>query len=444
MQETIVAIATATGRSGVGIIRLSGKTVPDIATKLFGHSPTPRRAVLRNFTDADGTVIDSGVVIYFAAPHSYTGEHVLELQGHGSPIVLQLLLRRCVALGARLAEPGEFTKRAFLNQKLDLAQAESVADLIDADSEAAAKSAMRSLQGEFSGLIQALLAKLIHLRMLVEACLDFPEEDIDFLQAADALGQLKQLQKQVAAVQASTKQGALLREGVQIVLIGQPNVGKSSLLNRLAGEEIAIVTEIAGTTRDTVRELIHVDGVPLHIIDTAGLRETDDIVEKIGIARTWTAIEKADIALLLLDSRLAISAEEQLILAKLPANIRILRVHNKIDLMPNAALLLTKNSLTDCYLSAKTGQGLSDLRQNLLSLVGWQGNSEGLYLARTRHVCALQQVALHLQTALACYLQVEFFAEELRLAQLALSSITGEFSADDLLGEIFSRFCIGK
>ena len=265
MQETIVAIATATGRSGVGIIRLSGKTVPDIAKQLFGHSPTPRRAVLRHFTDADGAVIDSGVVIYFAAPHSYTGEHVLELQGHGSPIVLQLLLRRCIALGARLAEPGEFTKRAFLNQKLDLAQAESVADLIDADSEAAAKSAMRSLQGEFSALIQALLAKLIHLRMLVEACLDSPQEDIDFLQAADALGQLQQLQTQVAAVQASTKQGALLREGVQIVLIGQPNVGKSSLLNRLAGDEIAIVTEIAGTTRDTVRELIHVDGGYVHL-----------------------------------------------------------------------------------------------------------------------------------------------------------------------------------
>lgn len=444
MQETIVAIATATGRSGVGIIRLSGKTVPDIAKQLFGHSPTPRRAVLRHFTDADGTVIDSGVVIYFAAPHSYTGEHVLELQGHGSPIVLQLLLRRCVALGARLAEPGEFTKRAFLNQKLDLAQAESVADLIDADSEAAAKSAMRSLQGEFSALIQALLAKLIHLRMLVEACLDFPEEDIDFLQAADALGQLQQLQTQVAAVQASTKQGALLREGVQIVLIGQPNVGKSSLLNRLAGDEIAIVTEIAGTTRDTVRELIHVDGVPLHIIDTAGLRETDDVVEKIGIARTWAAIEKADIALLLLDSRLAMSAEEQLILAKLPATIRTIRVYNKIDLMPDATPLLAKNSLTECYLSAKTGQGLIDLRQNLLTLAGWQGNSEGLYLARARHVLALQQVALHLETAFACYLQVEFFAEELRLAQLALSSITGEFTADDLLGEIFSRFCIGK
>ena len=439
-QDLIAAIATAPGRGGVGVVRLSGPALLEVGNLLTGKALRPRHAHFCDFRAADGGVLDNGLALYFPAPHSFTGEDVLELQGHGGPLVLNMLLRRCLELGARLAEPGEFTRRAFLNGKLDLAQAESVADLIDAESEAAARSAVRSLQGAFSREIQQLVDGLVHLRMLVEATLDFPEEDIDFLQAADAMGQLRGLQQQLQAVRQSARQGSILREGLQVVLIGQPNVGKSSLLNRLAGQELAIVTDVAGTTRDTVRELIQIDGVPLHIIDTAGLRATEDVVEQMGIARAWAAIERADLALLLLDSRHGVGPEEGAILGRLPARLPVLQVFNKIDLLEGAA-----QPVGDLLrVSAKTGAGIDELRQKILESVGWQGSSEGLFLARARHLDAIGRAAQHLLGAEQNYPAIELMAEELRLAQLALAEITGEFSADDLLGEIFSRFCIGK
>ncbi len=439
--DTIAAIATAPGRGGVGVIRVSGRDIAAVCDGLIGRELKPRFAHFARFKAKDGAVLDEGLALFFPGPNSFTGEDVLEIQGHGGPVVLKMLLARCVELGARLAEPGEFSKRAFLNDKLDLAQAEAVADLIDAQSEAAARSALRSLSGAFSSEIRTLVDGLIHLRMLVEATLDFPEEDIDFLEAADAKGQLSGLRTQLEKVLATATQGRLLREGMHIVLIGQPNVGKSSLMNALAGDEVAIVTDIAGTTRDTVREQILLEGVPVHIIDTAGLRETDDVVEKIGIERTWSAIEKADLALLLLDSREGLTAHDQAIVARLPQGLKVLRVFNKIDLTGEVAGLLAED---EAHVSAREGTGLPVLRRKILEIAGWQGAHEAVFIARERHLEAIRRARGHLDGAASAYFQIEIFAEELRLAQNALSEITGEFTPDDLLGVIFSRFCIGK
>ncbi|MCX2862579.1 tRNA uridine-5-carboxymethylaminomethyl(34) synthesis GTPase MnmE [Paucibacter sp. PLA-PC-4] len=453
-QDPIVAVATAPGRGAVGIVRVSSaQDLTPVVEALCGKTLKPREASYLPFRAADGEAIDRGLALLFPAPHSYTGEHVLELQAHGGPVVLQLLLARCMEAGAgmrmRLAEPGEFTQRAFLNGKLDLAQAEAVSDLIDASTEAAARSASRALAGALSGEVGELRDALIKLRMLVEATLDFPEEEIDFLQQADALGQLDRLHARLAAVLDRTQQGALLREGIKVVLAGQPNVGKSSLLNALAGAELAIVTPIPGTTRDKVSQTIQIEGVPLHISDTAGLRETEDEVERIGVARSWDAIADADVVLFLHDlSRIGqpdYEAEDRLINERLQGvdTGRILQVFNKADTAHGQSLV--PGAIT---LSAKTGTGLSELRQRLLRLVGWHATPEGLFIARERHVQALKRTREHLELAKAVATQqppaLDLLAEELRLSHDALGEITGAFSADDLLGEIFSRFCIGK
>ena len=468
-QPTIAAIATAAGRGGVGVIRISGSQLLPIAQAITGgKTPKPRTALYTDFLDEHGNAIDNGILLYFAAPASFTGEDVIELQGHGGQIVLQMLLNRCLQLGARIAEAGEFTKRAFLNNKLDLAQAESVADLIDASSQAAARMAVRSLKGAFSKQIHHLVDDLITLRMLVEATLDFPEEEIDFLEAADAQGKLAALQNELSTILSTASQGAILREGMNVVLVGAPNVGKSSLLNALAGDDIAIVTHIAGTTRDTVREHITLDGVPIHITDTAGLRETDDLVEKIGIERSEKAAQNADVALILIDPAEGINAATQAILDKLPSSLTRIVIHNKADLRHEAPSRVdnhigslkmsaarfseaktsadkTDTPATLINLSAKTGAGLDLLKQALLDAVGWQGESEGLFLARSRHIHALETAQRELDNAALCgNHQLELLAEHLRLAQNACSEITGEFTADDLLGAIFSRFCIGK
>ncbi len=439
--DLIAAIATAPGRGGIGVVRLSGPDLSAVILGVIGRSLQPRHATYTPFLDRSGMALDEGIAIYYPAPASYTGEDVLELQGHGGPQVLQMILERCLELGARPAEPGEFSRRAFLNGKIDLAQAEAIADLIDAQSREAARSAVRSLQGAFSVEVRAMVEALTRLRMLVEATLDFPEEEIDFLRQADASGQLDDIARRLQSVQARARQGALLREGMTVVLIGQPNVGKSSLLNRLAGYEAAIVTDIAGTTRDTVRETIQIKGVPIHVVDTAGLRKTTDPVESQGIARTWDAVAKADAALLLVDAAHGVSAREADILAALP-DIPLLTVHNKIDLTHEPARV--SDDGREIWLSAKEGTGLDLLEQRLLELAGWQIVEEGSFMARSRHLAALNQAARHLTAARASLAQLELFAEELRLAQEALSAITGEFTADDLLGEIFSRFCIGK
>jgi tRNA modification GTPase len=447
----------------VGIVRVSGKSLVALMQLLFGRALPAREAMYLPFTDAQGAPIDQGLAIYFPAPHSFTGEDVLELQAHGGPVVLQLLLARClqaaqhttpagaaVLPGLRLATAGEFSERAFLNDKIDLAQAEAIADLIDASTEAAARSASRSLAGAFSQEIHQLRDALIHLRMLVEATLDFPEEEIDFLRKADAQGQLQRLQQRLHAVSQRAQQGALLREGIKVVIAGQPNAGKSSLLNALAGAELAIVTPIAGTTRDKVQQTIQIEGVPVHVVDTAGLRESADEVEKIGIERAWDAIEGADAVLFLHDLTRANAPDYQAgdaaiaaaMARKVSARVPVLDIWNKADAsdtaLPAAGLVL----------SAKTGAGLDALRRELLKLAGWQPGAEGVYMARERHVQALQQVASHLEFAsahLAAQAQsLDLLAEELRLAQNALNQITGEFSSDDLLGVIFSSFCIGK
>ncbi len=419
--DTIAAIATAPGRGGIGVVRVSGKLAATIASGILGKLPQPRSATLRRFLDEKHDALDEGIALYFPSPHSYTGEDVLELQGHGGPAVLQMVLRRCLSLGARLAEPGEFSKRAFLNDKLDLAQAESVADLIDAASESAAKSALRSLQGEFSQRVHSLTDALIELRMLVEATLDFPEEEIDFLQRADAFGKLSAIQARLADVVNTARQGVLLRDGLQIVLIGQPNVGKSSLLNRLAGEEVAIVTAIPGTTRDTIRQSIEIEGIPLHIIDTAGLRVTQDEVEQMGIARTWAAIEKANLALLLIDASKGVVASDLEILEKMPINLPVLKVFNKIDLFGDAARQAEAGGETAIYLSAKSGQGMDLLHDHILRIAGWQPSGEGVFMARERHLRALSSADEHVTIASQSQGQLEFFAEELSLAQKALS-----------------------
>ncbi|WP_200876864.1 tRNA uridine-5-carboxymethylaminomethyl(34) synthesis GTPase MnmE [Methylotenera sp. L2L1] len=442
--DTIAAIATASGAGGIGVVRVSGPLSQAIAISILGQCPKPRHAAYLDFIQADGDLIDSGIAIFYPNPHSYTGEDVLELQGHGGTALMQILLARCIALGARQAEPGEFTRRAYLNDKMDLAQAEAVADVINAATVEAAKSAVRSLSGEFSQHINALLLKLIDLRMYVEACLDFPEEEIDFITQGRVADKLAVIIDELTVVFAKAKQGSLLREGINVVLVGQPNVGKSSLMNQLAGEEVAIVTSIAGTTRDTIKNAIQINGVPLHVIDTAGLRETDDEVEKFGIARTWRATETANIALLLVDAAHGITETEKLILERLPQEIPKIWVHNKIDVTQEPALIEEKDKATHVYISAKTGAGLELLKSHLLKLAGYQNNAEGIFMARARHLSALAQVCGHLDIAAGQISSAELVAEELRLAQEALSTITGEFTPDDLLGEIFSKFCIGK
>ncbi len=464
--DPIAAIATAPGRGGVGIVRVSGKGLAPLVEVLCGRALTPREATYLPFRDAAGEPIDQGLALYFPAPHSYTGEDVLELQAHGGPVVLQLLLARCLEAaraagaaggapclpGLRVAQPGEFTERAFLNDKIDLAQAEAIADLIDASTAAAARSASRSLAGAFSKEIHQLRDALIHLRMLVEATLDFPEEEIDFLRKADARGQLSGLQQTLAQVMRRAQQGALLREGIKVVIAGQPNAGKSSLLNALAGAELAIVTAVPGTTRDKVQQTIQIEGVPLHVIDTAGLRESSDEVERIGIARAWDEIAAADAVLFLhdltrcdaIEYRAADAAIASAMAEKLPKTVPIIDVWNKSDCVPHAAL----PEGSGVALSARTGEGLERLRRTLLDVAGWQAAPEGVFIARARHVQALQAVEARLADAAAQLLSdgpaLDLLAEDLRLAQNALGAITGEFSSDDLLGVIFSSFCIGK
>lgn len=462
-QDPIVAIATAPGRGAVGIVRISGRGLTAISQALCARGLKPREATYTAFLDADGVAIDQGLALFFPGPNSFTGEDVLELQAHGGPVVLQLLLSRCLQAAAqsgpnslpllphlRVALPGEFSERAFLNNKLDLAQAEAIADLIDASTEAAARSATRSLSGAFSQEIHHLRDALIHLRMLVEATLDFPEEEIDFLRKADAHGQLSNLQQSLDSVLGRARQGALLREGIKVVIAGQPNAGKSSLLNALAGAELAIVTAIPGTTRDKVQQTIQIEGVPLHVIDTAGLRDGVDEVEQIGIARAWEAITQADAVLFLHDLTRCDAPEyraddahiAEVMAGKLPKSVPIIHVWNKAD-------AVTLAHVGECLLlSAKNGSGLDALRARLLQVAGWQSVTEGVFIARARHVQALHAVQMHLQAAqmhLDIHSQaLDLLAEELRLAQNALCVITGEFTSDDLLGVIFSSFCIGK
>jgi tRNA modification GTPase len=445
--DTISALATPAGRGGVGIIRVSGPLVVVIAQKILGKLPAPRQAAYLPFYDLDGNIIDTGLALYFPHPHSFTGEDVLELQGHGGPVVLDLLLQQTLQLGARLARPGEFSEQAFLNDKIDLAQAEAIADLIDAGSEQAARSAMQSLQGVFSDWVHATVEMLTELRMFVEAAIDFPEEEIDFLADERVSEKLRFLREDIDQVMVTAHQGQLLREGMRIVLAGQPNTGKSSLLNALAGRESAIVTEIPGTTRDVLKEEINIDGMPLHIIDTAGLRESGDVVEQEGIRRTWREIEQADCVLLLLDDRQGFGAAEENILAQLPQRLPVTRVFNKIDLSGAQAQVLEDEYGVKVKLSAKSGEGIDLLRDHLKTRVGYQGTTDGLFMARRRHLDALERARLHIENGFE-QLQVhqagELLAEELRLAQQALGEITGEVSSDELLGRIFTSFCIGK
>lgn len=442
--DIIAAVATPAGRGGLGVVRVSGPNLERLVQALLGKVPEPRRATHTRFCDADGHPIDDGVALYFKSPASFTGEDVLELQGHGGPVVMHMLLRRCLELGARVAEPGEFTRRAYLNDKLDLAQAEAVADLIDAASEKAARAAVRSLQGEFSEAVHALERDLIELRMLVEATLDFPEEEIDAVDRVHARERVQQLRENLEKLLARARQGARLRSGLHVVLAGQPNVGKSSLLNRLAGEERAIVTPIPGTTRDALRESIEIDGVPLSVVDTAGLRETSDEIEKIGIERTWREIEQADALLLVVDARKGVTAEDEAILGRMPVRLKRIVVHNKIDIAELEPGTKKTDEGVTVFLSAKRGDGIEDLRRALLAVAGLDAQEEDVFIARERHVAALRRAGEHLAEALEPKHHVELTAEELRLAHNALGTITGEFSADDLLGEIFSRFCIGK
>ena len=467
--DPIAAIVTAPGRGAVGIVRLSGRNLAPLMSALFGRALQPRHATYLPFLDAAGQPIDHGIALHFPAPHSYTGEEVLELQGHGGAVVLQMLLQRCLqagaALGLRLAQPGEFTQRAFLNDKLDLAQAEAVADLIDASTEAAVRSANRSLAGAFSTQVQALLQALTELRMLVEATLDFPEEDIDFVRQADVQGRLQRQAALLEEIRGQARQGALLRDGLRIVIAGQPNAGKSSLLNALAGAELAIVSPVAGTTRDKIQQTLQIEGVPLHVIDTAGLRDSTDLVEQMGVARAWQEIDTADAVLFLHDGarlwgagtddlaaladaracREADAAIAALLRQRLPERVPVIDVWNKQDLLSHAQRAGLPPGIA---LSTRTGEGLAALRAALLQAAGWQPAAEGGFMARQRHLQALERVAVHLGEAQAHLAApaplLDLLAEELRLAQNALSEITGAFGADDLLGVIFSRFCIGK
>ncbi|APV52306.1 tRNA uridine-5-carboxymethylaminomethyl(34) synthesis GTPase MnmE [Betaproteobacteria bacterium GR16-43] len=442
--DTIAAIATPAGRGGIGVVRVSGARAGDIAVSILGELPPVRHATLARFRGASGDVIDSGIALFFGSPHSYTGEHVLELQGHGGPVVMRELLRRCVELGARVADPGEFTRRAFLNDRIDLAQAESVADLIDASSAEAAASAARSLEGEFSRYIHELVEGLIDLRMHVEACIDFPEEEIDPADRSALATKLGNLRARLEALLVQARQGAVLRDGLTVVLVGPPNVGKSSLLNRLAGEDIAIVTPIAGTTRDFVRATINVEGVPIHLIDTAGLRDSPDEVERIGIERAWKAIQSAGAVLYIAEAGDASRREEALFSDRLPRGTPVAHVTNKIDLTGAPPSSEGDERDKRIRVSARTGAGLEALRAWLLHTAGWRPHGEGLFMARERHLVALHAARERLAAAGDNTQAFELYAEDLKLAQEALGSITGAVTADDLLGEIFSRFCIGK
>jgi len=439
--DTIAAIATAPGRGGIGVVRVSGAGLGAFALALCGRAPRPRTAHFTRFLDEHERPIDEGVLLYFAAPASFTGEDVIELQGHGGPVVMQMLLERCLQLGARLAEPGEFTRRAFLNGKLDLAQAEGVADLIEASTAAAARSAVRSLSGQFSEEVHRITDALIDLRMLVEATLDFPEEEIDFLERARAMPRLEGIREALEGVLDRARQGALLRSGLNVVLVGAPNVGKSSLLNQLAGEERAIVTDVAGTTRDALRETIQIEGIPLHIIDTAGLRDTEDRVERIGIERTWREIARADVILHLVEAGVATEVDLD---ESLPQGVERIVVANKIDLVGLPPGRVDAGGRVRLQVSARSGEGVELVRQELLRIAGWHAHGEDVILARERHLLALREALRHVEAAGTQLGALELFAEELRLAQEELGTITGEFSADDLLGVIFSRFCIGK
>ena len=442
--DTIAAIATPPGNGGVGIIRISGTLVTEIAKQLLNKSLIPRHALFSSFIDDDGSVIDSGITLYFPAPASYTGEDILELQGHGGSVVLDMLLRRVLSLGARLANPGEFTERAFLNNKLDLAQAEAVADLIESSTEQSVRSAQKSMQGVFSAQINKLVDELTELRTYVEAAIDFVDEEIDFLTDGVVENRIIKLLDKIQQIQKTAQQGRLLRDGMTVVLAGKPNAGKSSLLNALAGHEAAIVTDIAGTTRDVLRERIQLDGMPLHIIDTAGLRESDNAIEKEGIRRAHEEIRKADKILLLID---ASEPETQDLLKTLPTNIDITRIYNKIDLLSLAPSIKQTEHSTSCYLSIKTGDGLELLKQHLKQSVGFNEATDNVFIARRRHIEALRKGHEFVQSALN-QLQTsqagELVAEDLRQAQNSLAEITGQFTSDDLLGKIFSSFCIGK
>ncbi|ORT51402.1 tRNA modification GTPase TrmE [Vibrio sp. qd031] len=450
--ETIIAQATAPGRGGVGIIRVSGPKADQVAKYVLGKSITPRRAEYLPFLASDGSQIDQGIALYFPNPHSFTGEDVLELQGHGGPVVMDMIIKRILEIDdIRIANPGEFTERAFLNDKMDLTQAEAIADLIDASSEHAAKSALNSLQGEFSHKIHQLVESLIHLRIYVEAAIDFPEEEIDFLADGKVSADLDAIVSQLAAVRNEAKQGAIIREGMKVVIAGRPNAGKSSLLNALSGKDSAIVTDIAGTTRDVLREHIHIDGMPLHIIDTAGLREATDEVERIGIERAWEEIEQADRVLFMVDGTTTTATTPQDIWPefsdRLPSNLGITVIRNKCDQTDEQIGICHVNDPTLIRLSAKSGQGVADLKEHLKQCMGYSGSNEGGFLARRRHLDALDNASQHLhigQTQLESYMAGEILAEELRITQQYLNEITGEFSSDDLLGRIFSSFCIGK
>ncbi|WP_045463464.1 tRNA uridine-5-carboxymethylaminomethyl(34) synthesis GTPase MnmE [Vibrio hyugaensis] len=450
--DTIVAQATAPGRGGVGIIRVSGPKANQVALEVTGKTLKPRYAEYLPFQSESGSVLDQGIALYFPNPHSFTGEDVLELQGHGGPVVMDMLIKRILGIeGVRAARPGEFSERAFLNDKMDLTQAEAIADLIDASSEEAAKSALQSLQGQFSQRIQTLVESLIHLRIYVEAAIDFPEEEIDFLADGKVSGDLQAIIDNLDAVRKEANQGAIMREGMKVVIAGRPNAGKSSLLNALSGKESAIVTDIAGTTRDVLREHIHIDGMPLHIIDTAGLRDASDEVEKIGIERAWDEIAQADRVLFMVDGTTTDATDPKDIwpdfVDRLPSNMGMTVIRNKADQTGESMGICHVNDPTLIRLSAKTGAGVDALRTHLKECMGFSGNTEGGFMARRRHLDALERAAQHLQIGqeqLEGYMAGEILAEELRITQQHLNEITGEFSSDDLLGRIFSSFCIGK
>ncbi len=442
--DTIAAVATPPGRGGVAIVRVSGPLASRVAKALTGRQPAPRAVAHCEARDAGGQVVDRGLALWFPAPHSYTGEDVFEFQGHGGPAVSGEVLRACLAAGARPAQAGEFTRRAVLNDTLDRAQAEAVADLIDASSAEAARLAMRSLSGEFSSAIDALVRGLTELRALTEAMLDFPEEEVDALHVDDARRRLARIRSQLDEVLRQSRQGSLLREGVRVVIAGRPNVGKSSLLNRLAGDEVAIVTAIPGTTRDALREAIQIRGVPIHVVDTAGLRETGDAIEREGIARAWREVKAADVVLAVFEADRGIGPEDEEILRKLPSAARRLHVFNKVDLLADGRVERLAGEVPALRISARTGEGMDLLREAIVEAAGWQTGGESMFLARARHLEAIAAARGHLEAAAQHGRRWELFAEELRLAHAALSSITGEFSTDDLLGEIFSRFCIGK
>jgi len=445
--DIIVAQATPPGKGGVGIFRISGSSLENISKQLLNKLPSPRLAEYLPFLDEDLQTIDIGLAIYFPGPNSFTGEDVLELHGHGGQVIMDILLKRVISCGARLAEPGEFSYRAFMNDKMDLSQAEAIADLINSTTEAAARSAIRSLKGAFSDEIAKLLEELIHARMYVESAIDFPEEEIDFLADEALMKKLEDVLANIQRVFSTAKQGYVLNEGMSVVIVGQPNAGKSSLLNRLAGFDAAIVTDIAGTTRDVLKESIHIDGMPLHIIDTAGLRDNADVVEQEGIKRAWKEIESADHILLIIDDVKGYTEKDDVILSQFPDNLPLTIIHNKIDVENKSPLLKVKDNRSEIFLSAKNNLGMDLLLNHLKTVMGYQGESEGLFISRRRHLDALERAKNSVETGfeqIKIHQAGELLAEDLRQAQLALNEITGDFDNEDLLGEIFSSFCIGK